>query len=236
MLIFGYNDNEDGLTSDAYEKLNLMDMLSQSCGSQNFFACGFSARDDNRLTKKMDYRGRNIDINLLVENSSYSLVDRDNKEEFVAEQDEKSRHVELSFVRGLHSSDVVFYVGHSRDGGGPDFRPPRLLSSGRVDYPWYRGQRRGINIMLEALQSSLVQSQIIGLFSCLSNQHFRKRIHLVVPEARLILAENLSHFADFNQALIGALDAVLGMKCKEAFQKSLLVSNENNTLMGIHYW
>lgn len=235
-VVFGYNDNEEGLVSDAYEKSALIEALTQPCHSQYLYACGFALRDDQTLTKMGQWQGQDIQITMHVQNSSFSLIDRDNKSDFKDQQREKSLATEQVFIKGLQLSDAVFYVGHSRDGGGPDFQPPRLLTQGKVNYPWYRQNEPGLKVLLKALKTSIVPAPLVGLFSCASRQHFKGRIHAEVPRARLMLSENLSHFVYFNQVLLGALDAVIGFKCAGAFQESLSVPGLKRRLVGLHYF
>ncbi len=236
MVVFGYNDNEDGLTSDEFERAALIAEITKPCRSNQLFACGFQSARGGGLEKVIDEVGRKILVHLELENSSFSIVDRDNKNEFAEPQREKSLNAETAFIRGLLSFDAAFYVGHSRAGGGPDFRPPRYVGKGITDYNWYRAREAGLKLMVQAIKKSQIKSQFIGLFSCDSNRLFGSKLHIANPQARLLLSNNLSHFGYFNQALLGALDAVIGFKCEEAFQDSLLIPGVSRRLVRLHHF
>ena len=86
--------------------------------------------------------GRPVRVLLRVLDSSVT-ADDDRNRELIA-QKRKSARVRRSFLAALDGSDVVFYLGHSRDGGGPDFSPPRLGPDSHVRYASYRSNPRAL--------------------------------------------------------------------------------------------
>ncbi|HRO67672.1 MAG TPA: hypothetical protein PL182_08925, partial [Pseudobdellovibrionaceae bacterium] len=92
----------------------------------------------------------------------------------------RSERAEAVFLNSLKDSDLVVYVGHSRDGGGPDFKVPRLNGS-RVDYPYYRANRPGLKKLLSALKSGHRRARGLAILSCDSTKFFRGPIQKAAP-------------------------------------------------------
>ena len=116
---------------------------------------------------------------------------------------------------------MVFYNGHSRDGGGPDFDPPRLKANQHVHYNWYRKNRTGLKTMIRALRTATERPDVIGLFSCVSSKYFSQAIQEPSPETSLITSDHLLYYTDALESSLGALNALLGMWCEPAFKRAL---------------
>jgi hypothetical protein len=121
----------------------------------------------------------------------------------------------------MQSADAVFYNGHSRDGGGPDFSPPRLGPGKHPDYNWYKENRKGLAEMTSALSQAKAGPKIIGMFSCASNLLFSKRILGAKKNLGLISNEKLLYYSDALQNSLDALSALLAMKCQHDFEAVL---------------
>lgn len=216
-IVFGYKDSRPArFVGDFYEKNALIETLILPCSSDSF-ACGFyrSPFDSDLLLKTvvgLDQKERRVFLHLL--SSAVGPDDDDNRSNRF--QKWKSKKAEDVFFEGIAKADIVFYNGHARDGGGPDFEPPRLLKNRRVNYGWYLTKNRGPKKIQKALVDPLSSIQLIGLYSCVSEKLIPKS-----PESEKvawIASAKLVYYADAMQGLIEALSSILGMKCKDDFK------------------
>jgi hypothetical protein len=123
-------------------------------------------------------------------------------------------------LNGLQQADAVFYNGHSRDGGGPDFAPPRLTENGHVDYTWYEKNQPGIRPVMKRLDND-AKVKLLGLFSCSSTKHFDDKLRAAKPGLALISSPKLLYYADANKNMFAALSALLRQECEADFHKAL---------------
>lgn len=170
-IVFGYKDARPApFVGDRYERIDLLMDLVKPCrdGRQD---CGFERDLENSdlLFKKIKTDRRQIKkVQLRLIASSVSPDDRKNRlDPFQKWQSKVARE---NFFDGVQSSDIVFYNGHSRDGGGPDFEPPRLRKNDHVDYYWYRQHQKGKKELQQRITKTLSKAKVIGLFSCQSEQ------------------------------------------------------------------
>jgi hypothetical protein len=221
-VAFGYKDARPArFVGDRYERIVFIQHLSAPCHDDDF-ACGFHRDGDDAdlLSKEIiGPDGNPRTVNIRITNSSVGPDDNENRENLF--QRWQSRHSQKNFLQGLRSADVVFYNGHSRDGGGPDFSPPRLRSNDHVDYAWYIRNKPGVQNMIEALRESDEAPKALGLFSCVSDKHFARQIWQIAPATALITSRKLLYYADAIASSLGALNAILGMWCEPAFEKSI---------------
>ena len=122
----------------------------------------------------------------------------------------QSNATRSAFIQALQTADIVFYNGHSRSGGGPDFEPPRLDSSNHTDYAWYRKQQPGLKLLADTLaghpESPL---RCLGLFSCASEQLFAERITKANRGVKLLSSSKLLYFSDALGESLAALSEAL---------------------------
>ncbi|MEZ4741329.1 MAG: hypothetical protein R3B45_02595 [Bdellovibrionota bacterium] len=227
VIVYGYNDSFFGgdiYALDGLSREMFTDHVTSPCVA-NYNACGFSKTNDNDVTilKKQitGTDGASINVNIKVTNSSYSFFDKDNRKNRL--QTEKSDFAKKTFYDGIKSADIVFYGGHARDGGGPDFDPPRLGKGNHVDYNWYHNNRDDIEEIVDLLRYESYSAKILGIFACSSSQHFERKLHKVAPALGYIVSYRTSPRAVLESSLVGALDAALGAKCAQNFSKSILV-------------
>ncbi len=210
-VAFGYKDARPArFVSDLYEKVQLIQRLSQPCREKGQYSCGFTraADDGDWLYRKLrTENGKQLLVNLRITASSASPDDeanrRDRFQEFLTQASEDN------FLSGVRQAEATVYVGHSRDGGGPDFSPPRLRRDEHVDYSWYQKTQPGLNKMLAALKKNTVhrrrpllrqplrpQGQVLGLVSCRSTQLFARMIEKSSKAVELISANELVYYTD----------------------------------------
>ena len=241
-LAFGYMDFA-GQTADNYASYGFQAALMSRC-QPGEFACGFTRHPDdaNLFYKQIKILGpdgvlRLRTVRITIQSSSVSNIERDNRTELRDQQNRKSAETQKFFLSGLQNSDVVFYVGHARDGGGPDFSPPVLIkgSQTKADYGWYHKNQPGVHAMVDALGAASHPAKIVGIFACYAEDHFSDLFKQILPGSGVILSGQQEFEASEAQAA-ASLDSILGLKCADQFQQSVdLLKNVNKTVItGVH--
>jgi len=86
----------------------------------------------------------------------------------------------LKFMqRAAADAEVMYYIGHSRGGGGPDTFPPRTRRGNgenlqQVDFNYYGSEQPGLTALSPYFGRSRENPKIIALTGCLSDRHFHK--------------------------------------------------------------
>ena len=227
-VAFGYKDSRPlRFVGDRYERAAFTDLLLRPCAGSEV-VCGFAIDPANAefFTKKLvwyDKRERVIHIQVLT--SSVGPDDQWNRTSRIQKWN-SDRTLRL-FRRALVKSDIVFYSGHSRTGGGPDFSPPLIHSSGLIRYQHYQEQQPGFKFLIEDLERAkgARQPRLLGLFSCSSTNHFMDKILKTKPKLGLIASEALLHQSDAMENMMAALTAVLKGECQTRFNERLRSSD-----------
>lgn len=234
-VIFGYKDARPArFVGDRYEAMIFNRYLLAPC-TKGWNACGFvrDPREPELFRKTVpgpDGKPRQVVVR--VTQSSAGPDDRENRTDSF--QKWRSDNAAKIFFEGIEKADVVFYNGHSRDGGGPDFAPPHLTANEHVDYTWYTTHRPGFEKLRETLVKDEAKIQLLGLFSCASRAHFTNEIWQAKPEMATITSARLIYYSDALQAQLGALSALLGRECETGFGRALRAHPEagNSSLNG----
>lgn len=235
-IFLGYKDSRPArFVGDSIETFILIQKLTDPCIGQNQ-ACGFKLNSVNptRLIKKVEIDRIKFKTDITIWYSSLTLDDDLNRK--LPEQKVHSAKVEAAFQEALKLNDMVFYNGHSRDGGGPDFFPPQLDSHHKTDYGWYKNREHGVKIMSDSLTES-TQPLILGLFSCASDKHFKSALFKNKKALTLITSSHLLYYADALKNLYGGVHAAMHLLCKDQFNFAMRAhqpkegsSLQNNTL------
>jgi hypothetical protein len=221
-VALGYSDLTDehiDLVTDGFTLNTLNKNLTNRCVYENQGFCAFNLIDGgenqvNHFTRELKSPdGDDITVNIYTMNSSYSIGNYDNKTKFKDLQDLKTQTAKNFYAWALTNTDVVFYEGHSRDGGGPDFAPPRPTRSGTVNYAWYHAHKPGLKFLLSALDSTQDRPMAIGLFSCASKGHFLKSLQKHSPESKLILSTKVVEAYKTKMGLMRTLESILNFEC-----------------------
>jgi hypothetical protein len=187
-LFMGYADvgGSPPLATDAIERAYLVQKLYRACGSE---PCGFKAdpKDANHLGKTFP-DGRKISVNV----HSSAIGDRDDLNRNNPAQASRTALMNEKFKKSLQNTEAVFYLGHSRDGGGPDFGPPRLTANGHTDYAWYRKNKPGLKMIEENMSNG--KPEFYGSFSCDSMKHFAEPIRKANREVVYFGTTRLAYF------------------------------------------
>lgn len=223
-VAFGYKDSRPlRFVGDRYERAAFADRLLKPCQAWEV-VCGFTmdAGNPEFFTKKLvwyDKKERYIQIQVLA--SSIGPDDQWNRESRI--QKWNSDRTRRLFRRAITKSDIVFYNGHSRTGGGPDFSPPLLQKEGGVLYSHYQNERPGMKDLLEDLERAkgARQPRLLGLFSCASHTLFRDELRKAKPKLGVISSEALLYQKDAMDNMVAALTAVLKGECEPRFNRRL---------------
>jgi hypothetical protein len=219
-IVFGYKDARPArFVGDRYEKNALIESLQEPC-QRNRMDCGF-----NRSESDAEIFWKNIigidqkihKIILRVLNSSVGPDDDENrKDPFQIWQSERA---EKSFFSGINKADIIFYNGHARDGGGPDFAPPRIRADRQVNYNWYTKHKPGFKKLSHTLSIANKNPKLVGLFSCASKKLIPKN-----PKAKQLAwltYNNLIYYADALESMRDTLSDILTMKCQDEFKAQI---------------
>lgn len=220
---YGYSPSID---LGAYAALRKI--LRSRCPGQAEF-CGFSQNSTYSFSKSVVVQNRRYQARVELVFASVSESFSANTGRYASEQRQRSQAAQAAFNSALRNADAVFYFGHSRDGGGPDFNPPIFIrGTNKVNYNgYYRVQRPGMKKMLAALSSSSRQPSVLGLMSCDSRDHFLSRIRRVAPNIGVILSKDVLKVDGVYTALIGGVDALLRGQCQRGFSDSLRMTSFN---------
>ena len=218
-VVFGYKDARPArFVADRYERMLLVSRLLEKCG-EGEGVCGFSrdARDGDLFTKEIaGPDGAPRAIRLRVVAASVGADDEENRKDPM--QARRSAYAERVFLDGLRDAEVVIYNGHSRAGGGPDFRPPRIRRDLEVDYGWYRAHTPGLDAILDRLgprpKGEGERLRLLGFLSCASTKLFLGQIGKARPELATLSSPNLLYFSDAFEASLEILDSILTMRCE----------------------
>mgnify|MGYP001817195643 CR=1 FL=1 len=245
-LAFGYADTKEGVTSDKIFFDATAHTLKRHC-RRGRYVCGFKEtnRNNNTITLEKNLRRRqgfrNKKIKITMAYSSRTPNDVDNfrapNQISMAQRSytQKAKSVFFDGIAGRQSKcEMCVYYGHSRGGGGPDFRPVPHGWRKRNNSPnyWiYREHQLGYKKMIESLlDAGDDPPQLLALFSCKNYKHFyrgkarlkkgRLSLEHFAEQTGFILTPNLTNFAHWHRLIGTFLDAAIGLKCKSAWQKN----------------
>ena len=223
-VTLGYSDTADekmDLVMDGWLMRKVTYHLTKPCEYQGQGFCDFRiVRDGDGGPSLYERRlvgpnGDEVSVDFWLMSSSYSEFDSENQGLYRSQQKDKSERARSFFEWTLNTADAVFYEGHSRDGGGPDFAPPRTRSNGKVDYPWYRKNQPGLKFLLGALKKAQAPNLYFGLFSCSSEKHFRKSLSPFFANTKMILSTKVISAEKTKESLLTALESLLNFECPE---------------------
>ena len=227
-VAFGYGDSDDNSVAwDALIYPAMVEKLTKSC-APGVGACGFSQdRKNPTILRKivMDPTGENNSlITLNMTHPSLSVDGKMNTSINAEKQQIACQTARSKFMGEISGgADIAFYIGHSRDGGGPDFCPAKRLSNNHVDYNLYRKQKAGIADIVKAMGLAIkngTPTQVYGSFSCSSQLHFEKALRQVNPKAGFFLTSRTVDFVAMTLDAYTSLDSILAQRCEDGFQEA----------------
>lgn len=255
-IALGYQDAPStGAAMDPEIYNALLGAMTRSCWGDSL-VCGFEITRQSGGVTHLQKTIRNtavqglpskLKVRVILARSAWSSRDREN---FAGpnprpEQVRYSQAAENVFFgglgepgRGVPTCDVCVYLGHARDGGGPDFRPVpfawRKPEGGPV-YSYYQANKTNYRRMMRAISNSKhSSSQLLAVLGCSSYDHFYKtnrrtcidrtpsckRVSLKDFENRFgfLLTEELSWPQNVPAYMGILLDGVLGLKCASSWR------------------
>lgn len=207
----------------------LKNILLTKCQGRAAF-CGFRQDPQNeyRFNKNVVIHGHKRLASIQMHFSSATEFLNDNLGGFHDDQEKRTKFMENYFNQALQSADAVFYFGHSRNGGGPDFSPPIFVKGkNKVDYDgYYEKYQPGFKKLLSALTNDK-KASVVGLMSCASREHFLKKVRATAPETGVITSKDVLNVDHVFTAMIGGIDALLRGQCQQTFYESLRLTPKN---------
>lgn len=182
-IIFGYDNSADVRhVNDPFRAEYLLEYLKKS---------GYlPVAPDDTMRKKLGVtgeaknlrvfegaglHGRRLQVSLIWSARTTSFA-RNIGSEYVEQI--KCSEEALSFMqKAAEDAEVMMYVGHSREGGGPDTFPPEIKRGGgeslhRVDFAPYRANRPGLAALAGHFGKNKHKPCIVSWASCKSDNHF----------------------------------------------------------------
>ena len=225
-IFYGYDDHE-GVVRDRVHAAAMRQVLAGPCRGR-LSACGFGivSESDSETALERRIDGRPVQVHLFTTSLPEGLRASAGLVAAHREQERLSRAARERFDRELVESDVVFYSGHSRLGGGMGFDDQSGVTT-LVNSVL----RRPLAPVLEALARRPTKLRLLGLFSCESERYFRSAVERANPSLALILTTGDIRYAPGEQASLGALESVLSRYCGFAFHDSMIAASEPDPAM-----
>lgn len=226
LIGFGYTDNSPyDQVFDWYMVNGFTRVLTGPC-RQGISACEFqrSRQDPDKYFKTIsDRTGNPVRVEVMVLRGSISGSHANNLAlKNVALQNSVCKAVtDKFFVEMMKGPEVVIYSGHSRNGGGPDFCPPKVLGNGHVDYDWYEKMHPGMTRMLDALARAQKDPQVLVMHSCKSISHFYRKVRAIKPNMAFMGSTQLLGMKPDFQNQYGGVDGFLSLRCEKGMKASM---------------
>lgn len=223
-IAYGYFDAGDGTTWDKKFLDHFVSTMTAPCKTWDLKTCGFKkiGKNPTVLTRKMTGPDGLIKtVRIKVDNPSVSSNDQDNSTD--PNQKIRSEEVKKLYLDGLRNSEVTIYLGHSRDGGGPDFDPAKKRADGHTDYDYYHKNPKDKKEVIKVLSENPDRARIVGIFSCSSIRWFSKGIAVGAPASGFIGTDDLYYVRNFEQ-IFPFIEKIFSYQCVD----KLIVPDVNN--------
>jgi hypothetical protein len=211
---WGYSPSLDIVMFESMRKT-----LTARCSSRTQRLCEFDEQGDpngGRLVyhKYMSFHGRRVLVRITLTHASASEFFERNKTDLADRQKALTLQSEENFFGGLKRADIVFYNGHSRNGGGPDFTLPVLTAEKKTNYKgYYEIKKAGIKRTMAALALNPDEGPVVGFFSCYARLHFYDTFMKANPKQKVILSEDTINYMDAFEGSLGYLEGMLRGSC-----------------------
>ena len=223
-MAYGYLDARSEVYDIAKRDI-FIDEITRSCRGDNF-SCGFTQDEEDAeiFTRTVeDVYGNEKKVKLRLTHAAASTSEKVNRSKSLGKL-EQTIQTEISednnFGAIADGAEVVIYNGHSRDGGGPSFEPPKVKNR-HTDYDWYRKERPGFKRVLKELKKSKKDPQLMAFISCSSEKHFYDQLKKAAPNTGYVMSKDVGYFTNLNAVALSTIDSVLGLKCKKGFENNI---------------
>jgi hypothetical protein len=193
----------------------------------------------------------NLKIRIALAHSSWAIQDSDNFDGSVVRPEQKitSQIAEEAFFNtiagtpgspggAVEKCEICAYMGHARNGGGPDFKPvPQSWrkDSGEPEYSYYLAKRTNFRRLLSSLESSSEDPPtLVAILGCNSYKKFYTTASQACPvpgsdcepkslssfsgETGFLLTNALSWPQNRHGYIGTLLDGVAGLRCRSTWQ------------------
>jgi hypothetical protein len=223
-VFHGYSETKDEKAFMAKETIDgelssaLRSILGGPCRG-SFAACGFlvvhSEKNYVRMVKTIG--GKRVILKVHSTSVSKDHLRNSAQDGLYWDQQAMSNKVLQRFHQALRNDDVVFYSGHARAGGGALFEiqfPAQIA----INYVF----RAPVQPMLQAARAPESRLKLLGIFACKSWQNYSGLFSRANPNLRILSSDVDILMPVAEQALLGALHAVLGRKCAPQAAQSIM--------------
>lgn len=247
---FNYDYDEDADDANVFDpssREQLEEYLMQPCADQTYLACEFTKDEKTGNLEKTivgpDLKPRKLILE--IQNSANTVSDSNNRIEGRNQQLAQSASSKSFFLDGFTQSDVLIYGGHSRDGGGPSFEPPRLIRERsracrnskldhmesciknglETDYDWYHHHRVGEQAMLQAISRARSKQlpKMLVLASCFSENHFGAHIRAAAPKMALFTTRSLIANTSISGMILTTIQSLARQSCRQDMIQPLVM-------------
>ena len=209
--IVGYKDARPArFVGDRYEKNVIVHKITEAC-QEDEFLCEFERSEKDAFLFKKSWKGKRIYFRLM----SSSVTENDDENLTHPFQQWLSGRVKKEFLLSLWQSDILFYNGHSRSGGGPDFYPPLLKKDKQIDFKKYKNGHGSFKQILNYFKKVNQPLSVLGLFSCKATQHFERDLNKQKKNVLLLTAPNLIYFKEAMDKSLYSLEYLMKSDCKK---------------------
>ncbi|QDK43995.1 hypothetical protein DOM22_01865 [Bdellovibrio sp. ZAP7] len=206
----------------------LRELITSRCRG-NLQLCRFQETPGNPyvFTKNVTVLGRPVRARIEIQFASATEYLNNNVGS--AAQEQRTAYMQNYYDQALQDADAAFYFGHSRNGGGPDFAPPKFIpGTNKVNYAgYYKKYRPGFNKMLQSLSNPSRQADVIGMMSCNSRDNFMSKLRSTAPRSGVITSTAVLTVEEVYTAMIGGMDGLLRGQCQKSYYKSLRMTQRN---------
>lgn len=228
-MFSGYQ-NFDNHVRDTVERAALAEWLQLPCKGKSR-VCGFERDPDDAdlFFKTISWAGNSTKrVEIRLHDSSVSTDNAKNEKSDA--QKEKTKKTEKQFAKALKESDMVFYQGHSRYGGGPDFGPEKK------DHGQYKKDKPGLKLMATALKDRKDPLFMLTLVSCDSKKHFELDVTRSGVVDRMVLSKKSIGPDEGHGTIIRMMEDVMSQTCQPLMPNpNLFVLKTKNSAEAVDY-
>ncbi len=216
-VAMGYDDHRpDKYVWDILLYNTLVNQMTSRCESDFDRNCGFEnanpySENDALLAKQL---GNNKKLYLHIFKAALTWDDDLNRKN--PAQQIASAEAENKFFHSFSDSQFVFYMGHSRNGGGADFYPPKLTASNGTDYQLYLLKKENSNKLMAEMKKIKLEDRplLFGFLGCDSQLHFENRLKTVMPNSMLMLSKQEVFTVELYEGLMTVVNGIQLKKSK----------------------
>ncbi len=207
------------------------------CTHPNQMTCEFKESGDPLtgqviLEKDISLLGQKTLVRMTLTHASASQSYDQNITTLTSTQKDFTAQSEVNYFDGIANGDVIFYNGHSRHGGGPDFSPVVLNAKGTPEYDnYYKIKKIGIRHVLQEVKNRPDKDYILGIFACYSAAYYEQALFTARPGIKTIFSVFTINYIDSLTSSLGYIEGFMHGLCDEDL--SALAKQNDAVKVGI---